>query len=555
MHSKKLLSVSTLSLLNMCLLPALSHAQEPAQHIGHQHATYALHTPLPKNSLHTSTLRIASDLIEGEQEPESKEKAHKTISKDAYDKEIYNWTRTFAEVLEITGEKHYKLVHPEQCMIKAIDSFLTCMDPHSGFLSPKTYTKILETTAGEFYGVGIIIDNTRKTTDKFLTVVEPIAGGPAENTGVRAGDKIIDIDGKPLEGMSTDEATSMLKGELDTVVTIKVIREGMPDMLTFKIKRGIVTEQHSMAFYIKEYSIYYISLSQFSENSIKQVKNLLKKEQKTNSKGLILDLRNNSGGLLTSAIDIASLFLDKGSLVTTTKDRSGKVLEKYVTTNNPIVKTTTPIFILINNYTASAAEILAGALKIYSTIYAQEAKKAGIEQKHLMVFLLGTKTFGKGSVQDVIPLSNNCALKLTTALYYLPNNTSIQGIGIEPDFFIERRFGPPEQLSWLIKYFGREESIDNHIKQSEKEKEISEKTNGKHHNPTKTDDKPKTMVEQARKQLEDDNQFRDAIMFINLLDTAKTKCPMAFTNREDAIKFIKCNCTMHEKLVLEEVKG
>ncbi|MDZ4152003.1 S41 family peptidase, partial [Methylicorpusculum sp.] len=174
------------------------------------------------------TLRLAQDADEPETDSEKKP-PHKSVTKDEYDKEIYNWTRTFAQVLEITGERHYKLVSPEQCMIKAIDSFLTCLDPHSGFMGPKTYTKILETTAGEFYGVGIIIDNTRKTTDKFLTIVEPIAGGPAESVGLRAGDKIIDIDNKPIEGISTDEATSLLKGELDTTVTIKVIREGFPD--------------------------------------------------------------------------------------------------------------------------------------------------------------------------------------------------------------------------------------------------------------------------------------------------------------------------------------
>ncbi len=496
-------------------------------------------------------LRIAQE--EDDSESDDKKSAHhKSVTKDEYDKGIYNWTRTFAQVLEIAGERHYKLIDPEKCMIKAIDSFLTCMDPHSGFMGPKTYTKILETTAGEFYGVGIIIDNTRKTTDKSLTIVEPIAGGPAESVGLRAGDKIIDIDGKPIEGISTDEATSLLKGELDTIVMVKVIREGFPDMLTFKIKRGVVTEQHSMAFNIKEHNVYYILLSQFSENSIKQIKDLLKKEQKSNYKGLILDLRNNSGGLLTSAIDIASLFLDKGSLVTTTKDRSGKSIEKYITTGSPVAKTNVPIFILTNNYTASAAEILAGALKIYSEKYNQEAKKAGLPQKRLMVFLLGTKTFGKGSVQDVIPLSNNCALKLTTALYYLPNDTSIQGIGIEPDFRVERRFGPPEQMNWLIKYFGREENIDNHIKQSGAGKENAKKDTKK---GAAADEKPKTMMEQARKQLEDDNQFRDAIMCINLLENAKEHCPQSITNRDAAISYIKNMCTLHEKLALEEVKG
>ena len=148
-----------------------------------------------------------------------------------FDEVIYDWSRTFAEVVQTTNQKHYKVTNPENCMIKAIDGFLTCLDPHSNFLDPKTYKSILESTSGEFFGIGIVIDNTRQPKDKFLLVIDTVPGGPADNAGIKALDKIIEIDGKPLEGMSTEEATAKLKGERHSSVHIKVLRENSPDLV------------------------------------------------------------------------------------------------------------------------------------------------------------------------------------------------------------------------------------------------------------------------------------------------------------------------------------
>ncbi len=466
-----------------------------------------------------------------------------------FDHVIFDWSRTFAQVMETAQQKHFKITNPEDGMIKAIDAFVNHLDPHSSFLDPKTYKAMLETTSGEFFGVGIIIDNSRKPKDKHLTIVDTIAGGPADKTGIKPLDKIIEIDGKPLEGMPTEQATSMLKGERNTKVKIKAIRENNQDLLSFTITRDIVKEQHSLSFHIKSHNIYYLSLSMFTESSVKQIAALLKKANKHQYKGLILDLRNNSGGLLNAAIDIASLFLNKKSLVVVTKDRNGKEIEKYITTKAPVANNTLPIFILINNYTASAAEILAGCLKI-------QAEKSAIEKKpakNPMVFLVGTKTFGKGSVQEVIPINNNCALKITTSLYYLPNNTTIQGIGIEPDFVVNYTLPPTEQMQWFIQSYGREETLKNHIKISDNvQSGKEEKNNAK--NTVNEAKKNNRWQERVKKMLETDNQLRATITLINTLHTAQDNVPDKIKTRQQAIAYLKKNNICDDKLKIEEIK-
>jgi len=481
------------------------------------------------------------------------EKKSATKAPADYDEVTYNWTRTFAEVLNAVGQKHYKVANPEECWVKAINAYLEGLDPHSSFLDPKTYKQILETTSGEFFGIGIVIDNTRTPKDKYLIVIDTIPEGPADKAGMKPYDKIVEINGDQLEGMSTDEATAKLKGERNTKVHIKILREGQPDLLSFDISRDIVKEQNSLAFYIQEHNVSYISLNMFTETAIKQIAELLKQSQKKKYKALILDLRNNSGGSLSAAIDIAGLFIDKGSLVVTTKDKTQKETERYLTTKDPLPHEGLPIFILINNFTASAAEILAGVLKIHSDKLAKSSNKD--DHKKLMVFLVCSKTFGKGSVQEVIPISNNCGVKITTSLYFLPNNTSIQGIGIEPDFVIEKKFPPTDQMVWFTKYYGRERALTGYIKldenndettkDKEKEKEEEKKKDSKEH---------KTWAERARTMLETDNQLRDTLSLINLLYTGKTTCPANVTNRTKAVEFLKNNFITNEKLTLVEVK-
>jgi carboxyl-terminal processing protease len=478
--------------------------------------------------------------------PEETQQAAETpaqISDESFDEAIFNWSRTFAQVMDIAHKKHYAITDPKENMIKAIDGFINSLDAHSNFLDPKTYEEMLKMISGEFFGVGIVIDNMRKTSDKHLTIVDTVPDGPADKVGIQPMDKIVEVNGEILEGVTTEKIVSQLKGERHSTVKVKIMRENSPDLLSFDIVRDIVKEQHSLSFNIKSHNISYISLSMFTDAAVKQIETLLKKAHEQHAKGLILDLRNNSGGLLNAAIDIAGLFVKKGSLVTLTKNKHGKEIERYQTKRNPIIKGKLPIFILINNYTASAGEILAGCLKINSDL-----------TNDYLVFLVGTKTFGKGSVQEVIPISNNCALKITTCLYFLPDNTTIQGSGIEPDFTIERTTPATEQIQWFIKNYGREETLDNYIKVTKEGvplvKEKKEKF-AKDENKKKDGNR---RFDRAKEMLQNDNQLRDCISLINTLHTAQKYTPELVKTRIDALTYLKQNHINSDKLEIEEVK-
>ncbi len=488
-----------------------------------------------------------------------------------FDEVVYDGSRMIAEVFQLANQKHYKIPSDtDQCIYKMVDSFLNCMDPHSNLLDPKTYKNIMEQTSGEFFGIGVVIDNTRNSKDKQLTIIDTIPDGPADKAGIKPFDKIVEIEGKALEGMSTDEATTMLKGERSTKVHIKVMRENQPELLSFDITRDVIKEQNSLCFYIEDQNVYYLSLTMFTETSARQLEQLLAKAHEKEYKGLILDLRNNSGGLLNSAIDIAGLFLEKGSLVVITKDKSGKVTEEYRTTRAPIA-TNIPIFILINNYTASAAEILAGALKIHadkqeiSPVRSDSVRPDGARSANggirtsarrdhnPLVFLVGTKTFGKGSVQEVIPISNNCAIKITTHLYFLPNDTSIQAEGIVPDFEIERCPPPSEQQQWLAKFYGREQALPNHIKLSDKKDENSSPIHPERVEGAK--DAIKNWTERAKQILMTDNQFRETLSLINLLSVGQKQCSLNLDTRQAGLNFINSVFVSNKKLTLVEVKA
>ena len=342
--------------------------------------------------------------------------------------------------------------------------------------------------------------------------------------------------------MSTEEATAKLKGKQGTNVTIKVMRESKGiekgDLLTFDIKRDVIKEQNSRCFLLNDQNICYIGFTMFTETSVNQLEKLIEQAHKKKYKGIILDLRNNSGGLLQAAIDIEGLFVDKGSLVCVTKDKNNKEIERYVTKRKPIACSTPFIVIVINNYTASAAEILAGGLKIHSDAQKKTDKP--------IVILVGTKSFGKGSVQEIIPIGNDCAAKITTSLYYLPDGNSIQGIGIEPDVTVERTSPLPEQVAWFNANYGREQALANYIKQDGIDDKNSKKTEQK--------TEAKGLLERAKEMLATDNQFQEAITIINLLNTAKSIAPKTVNNRAMVVEFLKNNYHSNKKIELAEIK-
>ena len=212
----------------------------------------------------------------------------------SFDEIVFDWSRTFAQAMDIAHKKHYKIDDLKESMIKAIDGFVSTLDAHSGFLDPKTYKEMLEMTSGEFYGVGIVIDNMRKKKDKHLTVVDTIPDGPADKAGILPMDKIVEVNGKTLEDLPTEEIIAQIKGERNTTVNVKVMRENTPDLLSFDLVRDIVKEQHSLCFNIKSHNISYLSLSMFTDTATKQITELLKQAQQHNCDLPILSQRHAS---------------------------------------------------------------------------------------------------------------------------------------------------------------------------------------------------------------------------------------------------------------------
>jgi carboxyl-terminal processing protease len=319
-------------------------------------------------------------------------------------------------------------------------------------------------------------------------------------------------------------------------------------MISVTITREIIQEQNSLCFYLPEQKIYYLSLNSFTQNSIKQIEELLKKSHNHSYKGLIIDMRFNTGGLLSAAIDIIGLFLPKGSLVVQTKGRENNNVQDYFTTRDPIVNSTLPIFILINNYTASAAEILAGCLQQHSISFAKQRNK-----QQLMVFLVGTRTFGKGSVQEVIPIGNDCAVKMTTALYFLPGDISIQGVGIEPDFEINRLVPQNEQIQWFAKSHGFEKSLPHTIETAQSKKHADQqKENDKKKN---SESKHKKWALRLQEGLQQDNQFKAAIHLINMYDVIKKCSGEQASNRTVILQQLKQIFLDDKALQMQEVKG
>ena len=326
---------------------------------------------------------------------------------------LYEKLDLFSDVLNTLKKEYVDEVEQSEVIDAAINGMLQSLDPYSGYMSPESFRNMNDDTRGEFGGLGIEIT----MEGGLVKVITPIEGTPADKAGVEAGDFIIKIDNKQVKGMSLMDAVKLMRGKIGTSIEITVRRPEIDEDLKFKITRAII-KIREVSSEVKN-NIGYIRLRAFNEQSHNQMIKQINKLNKNNLNGYILDLRNNPGGLLSQAIKITETFLDGGEIVST-RGRDKSDIKIYNAKKGDVLKKK-PLIILINQGSASASEIVAGALK-----------------DHKRAILLGEKSFGKGSVQSIIPLKNRGGLRLTTAKYYLPSGESIHEKGVEPDITVKK---------------------------------------------------------------------------------------------------------------------
>lgn len=359
--------------------------------------------------------------------------------------ESYADLKTFTEVLSMVKKHYVEEVKTKDLIYGAIKGMLNSLDPHSSFLTPEDFKEMQVDTKGEFGGLGIQIG----IKDGMLTIIAPIEDTPAYEAGVKAGDRIVGINGESTKDMTLHDSVTRLRGAPATSVTITILREGWKKTRDFTITRAIIKIK-SVKSKILNDNIGYIKISQFQEKTASDLSDALEKFSRKKVTALILDLRNNPGGLLKSAIDVSSQFLPKDKLVVYTKERSGEKTEYFTRKNGSF---TGPMIVLVNQGSASASEIVSGALQDWDR-----------------AVILGTQTFGKGSVQTVIPLSDRSGLRLTTAKYYTPAGKSIQNKGITPDIVVKLQAKNGNKEHPVI----REKDLKRHLKNEQEEPEMKE---------------------------------------------------------------------------------
>jgi len=361
-------------------------------------------------------------------------------------REAYEKLKLFADVLDIVEKNYVEEVKTEDLIYGSIKGMLETLDPHSSFMTPDDFKELQVETKGVFSGIGIEI--TLK--DGVLTVVSPIEGTPADKAGLKAGDRILKIDGKTTKNMSLTEAVKKLRGPRGTKVTISILREGWAEVKDFALVRDVIPI-HSVKHKTMEEGYGYVRIINFQDKTSQDLKSALDDLEQQNKplKGLILDLRNNPGGLLDQAVRVADEFIEEGIVVYT----DGRIKSQNVrfTAHGGEKPHPYPIIILVNEGSASASEIVAGAL-----------------QDHKKAIILGAQTFGKGSVQTVIPLDDGSGLRLTTARYYTPGGRSIQAKGITPDIIVASQFNLHGEEMKKIKIL-REKDLEHHIKNDREE--------------------------------------------------------------------------------------
>ena len=327
---------------------------------------------------------------------------------------IYKKIDLFGEVLEKINKEYVDEINQSESMDSAINGLLQSLDPYSAYMSPEIFNEMQTETSGKFGGLGIEVG----MESGVVKVISPIDDTPASKAGIKAGDYIVKINEIQVQGKSLSEAVDLMRGPVGSAIELTVRRRGERKALTFKIVREIIQIQ-SVKADLLEKNIGYLRLTSFNENSDTQIKKQIKElEENKNVKAYILDLRNNPGGLLSQAIKITDFFLDNGEIVST-KSRKASENRKWFAKKGDLTDGKS-LIVLINYGSASASEIVAGALK-----------------DHKRAILLGENSYGKGSVQSIIPLKNDGAIRLTIAKYYLPSGKSISEVGVSPDIEIE----------------------------------------------------------------------------------------------------------------------
>lgn len=384
-----------------------------------------------------------------------------------------NELRAFAEVFERIGKDYVETVDDKALLENAIDGMLSNLDPHSAYLKPDSFKDMEESTKGEFGGVGMEVG----MEDGFVKVVAPIDDTPAFKAGVKAGDLVVRIDDTPVKGLSLQQAVEKLRGKVGTDVQLTIMRKSEDKPIIIKLTRAVI-KVNSVKQRLLAPNYGYVRISQFQVKTGTQMVEAIEKLTKENAaplKGLVLDLRNNPGGVLNAAVEVSDALLEKGLIVYT--EGRVKDSEMRFSASRGDVLNGVPVVVLINEGSASASEIVAGAL-----------------QDNGRAVIAGRTSFGKGSVQSVIPLNNGAAIKLTTARYFTPNGRSIQAEGIVPDVKIEQ-----VKVDLMDKALERvkEADLNRHLSNPKDKDEKSAKEAAKEKSDSKTNDEAKNKEEES----------------------------------------------------------
>ncbi len=376
-----------------------------------------------------------------------------TIDLSANNEETYKGLKVFSEVIDLVEKNYVDPVDSKKLIEEAIQGMVRSLDPHSTLLPPEAFKELKIDTHGEFTGIGIHVT----MRNNLVTVISPIEGTPAYKAGIKAGDKIIKVDGKVTDDLR--DAVKKMRGPKGTKVVITVIREGEPKPIEFSLVRDVIPI-HSVKFGRLKPGYGYVWVTNFRDNTFDDLEDALKEleSDETPLKGLVLDLRDNPGGILNQAIRISDLFLEEGEILSI-KGREGKHTKVFRAHRNDVERNY-PMVVLINGGSASASEIVAGAL-----------------QDHRRALILGTTSFGKGSVQTVETLRDGYGLKFTIARYYTPSGRSIQAKGVEPDVEVKQRTIDESEATEDLMI--KEKDLKNHLNaepgKSDTEKEIEKK--------------------------------------------------------------------------------